>query len=225
MVKTWDLSRLIKKSHCYQDFLRDFRLKTKVAGIISRNPWIHIVLWSQIQKTPKRFDPCLYDTNPDLFCIMVHQSKLGKIRFELYITNPANFQKIHEFTNPHKPLVHRRTSNQSKSIKTFGTRRWRRDKIRSRFLWETMTKKDRWQRLDNWIMYYIEMSFTCSCWSLPCESLMRSILFWRMRICFNFIISMAAKCSEVWGWGQDSLPAGKTQFVMPTFLLNNDWKT
>ncbi len=180
MVKTWDLSRLIKKSHCYQDFLRDFRLKTKVAGIISWNPWIHIVLWSQIQKTPKRFDPCLYDKNPDLFCIMVHESKLGKIRFELYITNPANFQKIHEFMNPHKPLVYRHRHN--------------------------------------WIMYYIEMSFTCSCWSLPCESLTRSILFWRMRICFNFIISMAAKCSEVWGWGQDSLPAGKNTICYADFF-------
>ena len=26
-------------------------------------------------------------------------------------------------------------------------------------------------------------------------------------MCFNFIISTAAKCSEVWGWGHDSLPA------------------
>ncbi len=89
----------------------------------------------------------------DLFRVVHHKS--------------SQFSKIHEFMNPHKPLVHRRTSNQSKSIKTSGTRRWRRDKIRSRFIWETLTKKDRWQRLDNGIMYYIEMSFTCSCWSLP----------------------------------------------------------
>jgi len=55
----------------------------------------------------------------------------------------------------------------------------------------------------------LNILFTCSCWSLACESLMRSILFWRMRMCFNFMISMAAKCSEVWGCGQDSFPAGR----------------
>ena len=37
---------------------------------------------------------------------------------------------------------------------------------------------------------------------------MRSILFCRMRMCFSFIISMAARCSEVCGCGHDSLPAG-----------------
>ena len=38
-------------------------------------------------------------------------------------------------------------------------------------------------------------------------SLMRSILFCRIMMCFSFMISMAAKCSEVWGCGHDSLPA------------------
>lgn len=28
-------------------------------------------------------------------------------------------------------------------------------------------------------------------------------------MCFSFMISMAAKCSDVWGWGHDSLPAGR----------------
>ena len=32
-----------------------------------------------------------------------------------------------------------------------------------------------------------------------------------MRMCFSFIISMAAKCSLVWGWGQDSLPAMRSK--------------
>lgn len=48
----------------------------------------------------------------------------------------------------------------------------------------------------------------CSYCSLAWLSFTRSILFWRMRMCFSFMISMAAKCSDVWGWGHDSFPAG-----------------
>ena len=36
-----------------------------------------------------------------------------------------------------------------------------------------------------------------------------SILFWRMMMCFNFMISTAAKCSEVYGWGHVSFAAIK----------------
>jgi hypothetical protein len=42
---------------------------------------------------------------------------------------------------------------------------------------------------------------------LAWPSFTRSILFCRIRMCFSFMISIAARCSEVWGWGQDSLPA------------------
>jgi hypothetical protein len=38
-------------------------------------------------------------------------------------------------------------------------------------------------------------------------SLTRSILFCNMRMCFSFMISTAAKCSDVCGCGHDSLPA------------------
>ena len=37
----------------------------------------------------------------------------------------------------------------------------------------------------------------CSCCSWACASLIRSILFCRIKMCFNFMISMAAKCSLV----------------------------
>lgn len=46
----------------------------------------------------------------------------------------------------------------------------------------------------------------CSCCSFAWPSFTKSILFCRIRMFFNFIISMAAKCSLVCGWGQDSLP-------------------
>lgn len=49
----------------------------------------------------------------------------------------------------------------------------------------------------------------CSYCSLAWLSFTRSILFWRIRMCFSFMISMAARCSEVWGWGHDSFPAGQ----------------
>ena len=42
-------------------------------------------------------------------------------------------------------------------------------------------------------------------WTKP--HLMRSILFWRMRMCCSRMISMAARCSEVWGCGQVSFAA------------------
>ncbi len=38
-------------------------------------------------------------------------------------------------------------------------------------------------------------------------SWMRSILFCRMMMCFSRMISTAARCSDVWGWGQLSLLA------------------
>ena len=49
----------------------------------------------------------------------------------------------------------------------------------------------------------------CSCCSCACVSLIKSILFCKIKTCFSFMISMAAKCSDVCGWGQDSLPAEK----------------
>lgn len=47
------------------------------------------------------------------------------------------------------------------------------------------------------------------CWycSLACDSLTRSILFCKIKMCFSFIISIAAKCSDVCGCGHDSFPA------------------
>lgn len=50
----------------------------------------------------------------------------------------------------------------------------------------------------------------CSYCSFACPSFTRSILFCRIRMCFSFIISIAAKCSDVWGCGHDSLPAANT---------------
>ena len=47
----------------------------------------------------------------------------------------------------------------------------------------------------------------CWYWSSAWVSLTKSILFWRMMICFSFMISIAAKCSDVCGCGQLSLPA------------------
>jgi hypothetical protein len=46
-----------------------------------------------------------------------------------------------------------------------------------------------------------------SCWLLAADSEMRSTLFCRMRMCCRRMISTAARCSEVWGWGHDSLAA------------------
>mmetsp|Transcript_520 Transcript_520/g.1592 ORF Transcript_520/g.1592 Transcript_520/m.1592 type:complete len:264 (-) Transcript_520:323-1114(-) len=46
-----------------------------------------------------------------------------------------------------------------------------------------------------------------SCCESALASLTRSILFCRMMMCLSFMISTAARCSEVWGCGQGSLPA------------------
>ena len=35
-----------------------------------------------------------------------------------------------------------------------------------------------------------------------------------MMMCFSFMISMAARCSDVCGWGQDSFPAGEMESRM-----------
>lgn len=46
-----------------------------------------------------------------------------------------------------------------------------------------------------------------SCWFAAAVSCTRSILFCRMMMCFNRMISTAARCSLVWGCGHVSLPA------------------
>mmetsp|Transcript_24569 Transcript_24569/g.70546 ORF Transcript_24569/g.70546 Transcript_24569/m.70546 type:complete len:263 (+) Transcript_24569:406-1194(+) len=46
-----------------------------------------------------------------------------------------------------------------------------------------------------------------SCCACACCSLINSTLFCKMMICLRRMISTAAKCSEVWGCGQDSFPA------------------
>mmetsp|Transcript_48885 Transcript_48885/g.104361 ORF Transcript_48885/g.104361 Transcript_48885/m.104361 type:complete len:230 (+) Transcript_48885:681-1370(+) len=46
-----------------------------------------------------------------------------------------------------------------------------------------------------------------SCCCSAAASLTRSILFCRMMMCSSFMISTAARCSEVWGCGQGSFPA------------------
>eukprot|EP00123_Amoebidium_parasiticum_P012219 comp21201_c0_seq1/m.28805 comp21201_c0_seq1/g.28805 ORF comp21201_c0_seq1/g.28805 comp21201_c0_seq1/m.28805 type:complete len:353 (+) comp21201_c0_seq1:732-1790(+) len=47
----------------------------------------------------------------------------------------------------------------------------------------------------------------CWYWSLAWLSLTRSILFCRMMMCLSFMISIAARCSDVCGCGHDSFPA------------------
>jgi len=42
-----------------------------------------------------------------------------------------------------------------------------------------------------------------------------------MMILSSFIISMAAKCSEVWGWGQDSFPAIRRRAASMTAAPDN----
>lgn len=54
----------------------------------------------------------------------------------------------------------------------------------------------------------------CSYCSLAWLSFTRSILFCRMRMCFSFMISMAARCSDVCGCGHDSLPAGRSETLV-----------
>ena len=67
--------------------------------------------------------------------------------------------------------------------------------------------------------------------SLAWLSFTKSILFCRIIMCFNFIISIAARCSEVWGWGQDSFPAEKHNnnpklklALLQTNKLNSYWE-
>mmetsp|Transcript_20576 Transcript_20576/g.71215 ORF Transcript_20576/g.71215 Transcript_20576/m.71215 type:complete len:223 (-) Transcript_20576:326-994(-) len=47
----------------------------------------------------------------------------------------------------------------------------------------------------------------CSCCASAASGLTRSTLFWRMMMFSRRMISTAARCSDVWGWGQGSLPA------------------
>mmetsp|Transcript_31272 Transcript_31272/g.81985 ORF Transcript_31272/g.81985 Transcript_31272/m.81985 type:complete len:248 (-) Transcript_31272:343-1086(-) len=47
----------------------------------------------------------------------------------------------------------------------------------------------------------------CSCCSVAWGSFTRSILFCRMSTCLSFMISIAARCSDVWGCGHDSFAA------------------
>eukprot|EP01085_Mycamoeba_gemmipara_P005027 Mycagemm_TRINITY_DN10110_c0_g1::TRINITY_DN10110_c0_g1_i1::g.5027::m.5027 type:complete len:474 gc:universal TRINITY_DN10110_c0_g1_i1:2343-922(-) len=56
----------------------------------------------------------------------------------------------------------------------------------------------------------------CLCCSAAAESFMRSILFCRMMMCCRRMISMAAKCSEVCGCGQGSLPAMRSSAASMT---------
>lgn len=51
--------------------------------------------------------------------------------------------------------------------------------------------------------------------------LMRSTLFCRMMILSSFMISIAARCSEVWGCGQDSLPAMRSRAASMTAAPDN----
>ena len=63
------------------------------------------------------------------------------------------------------------------------------------------TTRDRpWTNLTIW-----------SCCSLAWLSFTKSILFCMIMMCFNFMISMAAKCSEVCGCGHDSFPAAHSK--------------
>ncbi len=54
----------------------------------------------------------------------------------------------------------------------------------------------------------------CSYCSLAWLSFTKSILFCRISMCLSFMISMAAKCSDVCGWGHDSLPAERVKKVI-----------
>lgn len=69
----------------------------------------------------------------------------------------------------------------------------------------------------------LAMLFWCSSAS---DSRTRSTLFCRMRMFSNFIISTAARCSPVWGCGQDSFPAirsraASTEITSVMHLLNS----
>jgi hypothetical protein len=53
-------------------------------------------------------------------------------------------------------------------------------------------------------------------WSSALASLMRSTLFWRMMMCSSFMISTAARCSDVCGCGHVSLPATRRRAASMT---------
>ena len=59
---------------------------------------------------------------------------------------------------------------------------------------------------DNLILPWTNLRIWSYC-SFAWLSLTKSILFCSIIICLSFIISMAARCSEVCGWGHDSFPA------------------
>ena len=52
-------------------------------------------------------------------------------------------------------------------------------------------------------------------------ALKKSILLCRIKICFSFIISIAVKCSEVWGWEQDSFSS--VQSLSCVWLFATSW--
>jgi len=60
----------------------------------------------------------------------------------------------------------------------------------------------------NWDVPWTNLTIW-SCCSLAWLSLTKSILFCMMIMCFSFMISIAAKCSDVCGCGHDSLPAAQ----------------
>jgi hypothetical protein len=107
------------------------RLQDSYQGIVYlwihfTNPWIGIVSWPWI-RTPKRFNSCLTIPITDLYHILDHKSGLKKIHIELWIMNPANFQRFNLFSriqhilmNPDEALVHRHTMNRMNSYKSLG---------------------------------------------------------------------------------------------------------
>mmetsp|Transcript_1173 Transcript_1173/g.4961 ORF Transcript_1173/g.4961 Transcript_1173/m.4961 type:complete len:209 (+) Transcript_1173:595-1221(+) len=56
----------------------------------------------------------------------------------------------------------------------------------------------------------------CCCCAMASSCFTRSTLFCRMMMCSRRMISTAAKCSEVWGWGQGSLPAMRSSAASMT---------
>jgi len=54
---------------------------------------------------------------------------------------------------------------------------------------------------------YLVKSLILACCSIASSFFTKSILFWMIVIYFIFIISIADKCSQVWGWGHYSLAA------------------
>ncbi len=81
----FDIISLVRLRESYKRFVKTW--------IRFMNPWICIVSCSRIL-TPKRFNPCLTKQILDLYRIVYHKSGLKKIRFKLWIMNPANFQRF-----------------------------------------------------------------------------------------------------------------------------------